>query len=259
MNPPVTVPYKSIVALRSARGSVTPEKLGKGQFTFNVIHHEGVVTIPAAIDAPSPDVFRFLADQLSPSGSRAVPPLLTGYFKRHAETFGEDKLLTYKGREHLGHKFGYRRSPIFWLTIAGTGLIWIGISLAAGPGFEGWMGAGIPALLFGLFGWMIALVSSAASPANGIKKWQESGLVISPVGIALVQGDLRGELRWDELRAVKRKAQSAGGAILTSSGSIVHGIGLEVEAAHFVIADIYDRPLFMIHGQLMKYWRGEKA
>jgi hypothetical protein len=259
MNPPVTVPYASIVSLRSARGSVTLEKLGKGQFTFNVIHHGGVVTVPAAIDAPSRDVFLFLADKLSPCASRAVPPMLAGYFKRHAETFGEDKLLTYKAREHLGHKFGYRRSPVFWLTIAATGAIWIGIALVAGQGFVTWMGVGIPALLFGFFGWLIALVASAASPANGISKWQESGLVISPVGIALVQGDLRGELRWDELRDVKRKAQSAGGAILTSSSNVVHGIGLEVEAAHFVIADIYDRPLFMIHRQLMKYWRGEKA
>lgn len=60
-----------------------------------------VVTVPAAIDAQSRDVFRFLTEQLAPSGSRDVPPMLVGYLKRQIEQFDDDKLLTYKARASI--------------------------------------------------------------------------------------------------------------------------------------------------------------
>jgi hypothetical protein len=77
------------------------------------------------------------------------------------------------------------------------------------------------------------------------------------MGLALIQGDLRGELRWDELRDIRFRP--GGGSISSVSGEgNLRGIHLIVEGATIVIVDLYDRPLSLIYQQLRGYWSGDE-
>jgi hypothetical protein len=88
--------------------------------------------------------------------------------------------------------------------------------------------------------------------AAGAGKRRRSGLVIAPDGLALLQGDLSGEMRWEELRDVKL-AERAG------PNSTAPGIVLQVKGAAITITDVYDRPVALIHQQICHYWRGQSA
>ena len=80
-----------------------------------------------------------------------------------------------------------------------------------------------------------------------------SSLVLSPVGLALVQGDLQGELRWEQLRDVQLVSKPR--FFQMGQENVRTGIWLRVEGAQIVIADIYDRPLPIIFERIKAYWR----
>jgi hypothetical protein len=86
-----------------------------------------------------------------------------------------------------------------------------------------------------------------------MRNWREASLVIGPLGLAVVQGDLKGEMRWGELRQLHMKAPRF--AAYANRMKLGPGIRLVVEGATIVIADLYDRPLRVIHQRIMDYWR----
>jgi hypothetical protein len=90
-----------------------------------------------------------------------------------------------------------------------------------------------------------ALRGSLLTVGRGIKNWRESSLVVSPAGLALAQGDLKGELRWKELRKVKLRERGTTGQ---------RRIEMRVEGAQIDIMDLYDSPISEIHRQIMHYW-----
>jgi hypothetical protein len=77
-----------------------------------------------------------------------------------------------------------------------------------------------------------------------LRRWRDAGLVISPAGLALVQGNVRGEMRWAELKDLRYKTR-------TSAAGIV----LKFEGAEVGIINIYDRPLYLIYERIREYWR----
>jgi hypothetical protein len=88
---------------------------------------------------------------------------------------------------------------------------------------------------------------------SGIRRRDQASLVISPSGLAMPQGDMKGRMYWGELRdsRLSRGIESFrfGGA----SGPA--GIHLIVEGAEILVADIYDRPLPLIYGRIRRYWQ----
>ena len=62
------------------------------------------------------------------------------------------------------------------------------------------------AIFGGLFALLFWLIARQVSGAN-IKGWTKASLVISPLGLALVQGDMKGEMHWDELESLKSASQ----------------------------------------------------
>lgn len=82
-------------------------------------------------------------------------------------------------------------------------------------------------------------------------------MVISPSGIALVQGDVKGHLRWDELQAVQTPRNTKGFVRGIHEG---HGsIHLVVPGATINVLDVYDRPLPLICSVMQRYWRPQQA
>jgi len=86
-----------------------------------------------------------------------------------------------------------------------------------------------------------------------VKNWRKSSLVISPMGLALVQGDIKGEMRWDELRDVQYKSRP--GSFSMDVNTAMPGVLLKFEGASITIADIYDQPLRIIYERIRRYWR----
>jgi hypothetical protein len=119
--------------------------------------------------------------------------------------------------------------------------------------FMGWLAGGIVSVFLG--GWfaLLAWLLGNGKPRS-IKRWRQASLVISPQGLALVQGDMQGELRWDEVRDVRIRRRDRSSFEL-SSGTAGPGILLRVEGATVSIADLYDRPLVIIHQNILQYWR----
>ena len=106
-----------------------------------------------------------------------------------------------------------------------------------------WVGGGLmTAVVCGL---LLLATLARPSPPLKIKNSRTASLIISPLGIALSQGDVQGQLRWSELRDMK----------------LVKGLGrtavvrLDVSGAYIVIADVYDAPLSTIFGQMRGYWK----
>src|SRR5262249_38740617 len=133
------------------------------------------------------------------------------------------------------------------------GVVWIVVGSSLGKDFEALIGFGSMMVFLGLI-FTIAFFFRPRS--RRLRNWQDSGLVIGPIGLALVQGATRGELRWDELRKIQYPNKPQ---FFTHSYSDrnLYGIGLVVEGATIVIADVYDKPLEVIHRRLLALWEGE--
>jgi hypothetical protein len=86
-------------------------------------------------------------------------------------------------------------------------------------------------------------------PRTRVKNWDKACLVICPGGFALVQGPLKGEMRWEELKKIQVREKSS-----FASGT-EHGPGmvLTVAGASILIADIYHRPIGYIHELIEDY------
>ncbi|HVU87886.1 MAG TPA: hypothetical protein VHD36_11235 [Pirellulales bacterium] len=230
------IPYESLEMLSFAGGDPLSPKS-----TLYVYHQRGILALPADLSVDRGELQAFLAHCLATFKRPRVPANLAGYLADQQAKFGGQHVWTYGGRNII-------RSPRKNLartvlgTLALTGLVWI-VAGAVMGGHETWIGAGIICgLLFGLL--FLATLARPAPPLR-IKNWRDACLVISPLGIALSQGDTHGQMRWSELRDMKL-IQPRGTPVL---------LRLNVAGAQILLPDIYDAPLATIHQQMRDYWR----
>jgi hypothetical protein len=141
----------------------------------------------------------------------------------------------------------------FFLAVSLAGVAWLGWGVATLKADSWFLPVGSLCFLFGgLLALLLWAVSRQTNAALGVKRWRRSGLVLGPDGLALVQGDLRGNLRWDEVLNVTLKGRPTGfGVGYERTG---RGIHLKVEGAAIVIADVYNRPLHAIYQRILKCW-----
>lgn len=252
--PPLEVPYADLQGLLAPRRPNNPYKAGPRSYLIQVIHAQGALCIPARLNVPSDEVFGFLFRQFSPSGARDVPEPLMDFLRRKERYFGPEQVWTYRARAHLGQSKRYPRLRAFFLALllsAGAWLVW-GIA----HGQEGWIVGGSLGLFFGGLS-LLLLWMDGRRNFGGVRKWRQAGLVVAPDGLALVQGDMIGELSWDEVREVKFGKTTSSFQFTATHSQVLSGIVLKVEGAVIVIADLYDRPLALIYQNICHYWRGQ--
>jgi hypothetical protein len=256
-------PETVYIRYRDIEGLTGQGLAGRNQFAMQVYHSEGVVRIPASIDVPSWELRDHILDRLPPvtrPDPDDVPGTVRGFVADQIEKFGEDKVFVYRARRHPPAST-YGRAVAYSAAFAVAGLFWAiagGVLVGTLPkkeadGATAWIAGGIVLFILAL---LFAFLFSRQHRAGRVKNWESSCLVVSPGGIALAQGPLKGKMRWDELRAIEFPAKPRFG--LTAAGA-TSGIGLLVEGAYLIIADYYDRPLFLIHEQLQDYWGGRHA
>jgi len=72
--------------------------------------------------------------------------------------------------------------------------------------------------------------------------------VISPVGIAMIQGEMKGKLRWDEIRKVVPPRTAKGVQVQAA----MQGLQLHVDGSTIVVLDIYNVPLSEIEQRIVR-------
>lgn len=251
--PPLEVRYAELQGLLAPRRPANPFKAGPRSYLIHIFHLGGVVRIPARLNFPSDEVFSFLYGRFSPSGSREMPSKLVDFLRQRERRFGPEQVWTYRSRVHMGRGNRHPRWKAFFLALALAAAAWLAWGIVQKA--EGWIIGGSVGMFLG--GWFLLLLwLDGRRNFNGIRRGQQCGLVVAPDGLALVQGDLVGELRWDEVRDVKIGQSPA--AFQFTISRPPSGIILKVEGAIIVIADVYDRPLALIHQNIRHYWQGQR-
>ncbi len=244
-----SIPYEAFETVIAVKRPGNPDKPGPRHYAIDVVHADGTLHIPPKLNVPSDDGFHFLLSTFPPGGTPQVNPALRPYLDEQLETFGADRVWSYRARSNPGNP-APSRAVAFCLGVVLAGLLWLIVGGVTQN--TGWLGGGIfLAMMGGLFALLFWLVSSRGRRIP-VKGWKNASLVISPVGLALVQGDLRGKMRWDELRDLKF---TWGGGSFEANHNIGRGIQLKFEGAQVLIADVYDRPLNLIYKQIRGYWR----
>ena len=230
------------------------------RFTIQLYHTTGVVRIPGDINVSSQALHDFLVDRLPPldgADPRRVPAKLRAFVADQIQLFGAEKVFVYRARSFEPQQ---PRSPKvgYAMAVVCSAAAWciIGIVLEEKKLGEGgvWAGFGCMISFLGLlFAFLLSRANTLRRPAH----WRESCVVVSPGGIAMMQGTLRGKMRWDELRSIDYPAKPRFG--LSTHGGARSGIGLLTDGAYFIIADLYDRPLAEIRRTLSDYWGGRDA
>jgi hypothetical protein len=249
------LPDQLLVRYEQFEGLTAPRK-SADSFSIQVYYPDGVVRIPGRLNVSSRTLYRFLASRLPGPGvpdPATLPSALRGFLAEQLELFGTDRVFVFRARRYAPRS-SYAAHVAYSLAVAVAGAGWIACGAALGKEGPGWIGGGIAALVIGL---LCAFVFSRQSGGGRARNWQDSCLVISPGGIALVQQTLRGRMRWDELREVDFPAKPR--FALSTAGGTNRGIGLLVEGAYLIVADYYDRPLAEIYDRLVTYWGGEDA
>jgi hypothetical protein len=247
----LSLAYGDIEGLNPIGRSADPKKAGGRSYPILIMHLGGVLQIPAHLNVSSEELYRFLYGQLPYSGSRDVNPKLADYLHQHLESFGPERVWSYRARAHRG-RGSSGRYGIYWAALALTGIGWMVAAGVLGKGYEEWGGFGGLALTLGLLGILGQWLGSMSGRRSRIKKWRESSLVISPAGLAMVQGEIQGEMKWEELKNVRYRPKVRSWEINVGTPEL--GVVLVLEGAQLGIANIYDRPLYLIYERILDYW-----
>jgi hypothetical protein len=248
-NPPTSIPYAGLKSVRAGGIPHEPSSFRKARSPILVEHDNGVLQIPPRLNVPSHEVYRFLAEQVPTCGNRAVNSTLAEYLERQESYYGPEQIWTYNASVRKPPKGRFRAFRGFCYGLILAGLVWMFLGFAVGIDPKtGWGGVGILCSSVGVALFLITLVDRELN--NGaIRNWRKSSIVITPQGMAMVQGDLQGEVRWPELLDIRFRPKPRIISFQYSHGLI--GILLKLRGADILIADIYDRPLYVIHERIL--------
>lgn len=222
---------------------------------IRITHDFGELVIPARLNHSSLEVYNWISERITPRLEYSLHSDLEEFAEAQRETFAEDKVFCFCARENVKPSRVGKR--VAWAVFTGLvlgGIPWIVTGVERRE--EGWF---VGTVFLGLAAFVALLVAliRGRSTAYGIKDWRLSGLVISPFGIALMQGPLKGRMRWDEIHSVTF-GSSAKAFQLSHSGSNPKGILLKFDGGRLNIVDIYNQPLPIISRLIRDYWSGEE-
>lgn len=252
--PAVTVPYDSIQGLLAGSRHADPYRRGSRRFSIQIRNDTCVLEIPPCPNVPSDEVYRFIFRQVPTRGAEPVHPSLSGYLRDKQHTFGSQRVWQFGPRQRVcGVRIGHRQRAAA-IALFLSSVVYVVFGIGAGRGNEGWLGGGVGMAVAAGILWLIGW--ERARRFNLIQKDGKASVVISPDGLALLQGELRGEMCWNELLDVKL---GGGGATFSfSSEENIVGILLKVAGANIVMFDAFDRPLTIIFQQICYYWRSKE-
>lgn len=236
------IPYESIRSIQERQPVDS-----NGQFPIEINYRNSQIIVPSSIDHPSSELMMALTARIPEPTAGYVNPSLQTYLEDQLSTFGSDRVYCFSPRERATpapqKPFTRAISTILFITSLAWGCsafysdIWI-----------------IPAVIMGVFAGLFFLISMAKHDTVAIQapNWKESTLLVTPAGIALMQGKLKGKLRWDEVVSLKLAETPK-----FSITPVTPGLTVLVAGSQIVILDIYNKPLSHIHRIMKGYLDGE--
>jgi len=244
------VPYSSIIAVQAE----TPHQR---YYPIHLHHSSGKLSIPTQYKVPGIELQRFFTSFIPQNKSQAMTGEMQAIYHKQVDKFGADKVFVFTPRLDVvkGIRGGGGRA--FAMGTMFTGLFWI----IGGPVMSGfqqhfsgsaWCSFGF---FFAILGILLAgIFSNDRKLMGGQKEWKQSGLIISPIGLAIIQNKMRGEMKWNELKRlvfpVKRTSFQSSRSNRTGS------IRLDFGGSSVDIFDIYCHPLDAVYQRIKGYWQG---
>lgn len=243
------IPYSTIIAVQA-------EQSQQRHYPLYLHHQTGVLTLPAGGSVPTLELQRFLTQFVPQDRYQLLSMELQAISQKHIDKFGAEKVFVFTPRltvvKGIAGKAG--RAFAFGTGYAGLFLI-IGGPVAGGmqDHFNGafWGGFGFFLIILGIF---LKIIYDNDGTIGEVKKWKNSGVVISPWGLAIIQNKLRGEMKWDELKRLVFPTKRV--SFETSRSTKPGSIRLDFGGGTVDIVDVYCHPLDTIHERIKGYWQG---
>lgn len=242
-NPLGAIPFSDIQRLRVI-GNFTSK-----QFLIEVTHSFGKLIIPSRTNANQRQLFQFLAQKAGLSLGLPLPQGLLDYQSAQAAKFGTEKVFCCQISKALIQQRRNRRALLFFLALA------LGGAILTFAGMQKEVDLGNAAYQLRLWGVIFVAVGGVVGAFLGIgltlptiKIPENSGLVISPLGFALIDGPLRGELKWGEIK----------GLALKGASGLARGpqrIDIVVAGAMISLKDVYHHSIQDIYHHMLQLWK----
>ena len=185
-----------------------------------------------------------LIERIPESGSRRVVSTLESKLTAELKLFEDDLVFSYRGRRE--YPASHRNVNSFCIGLILGGIAWSVIGVV----FQSeWVVCGVCALALATIIQVIARVSWQGQAR--VLHPDLASLIISPRGIAMIQGPLNGELKWSEVKSLSCERAPAGSLVVAHPAKV---ITIGVAGAQILIHDIYDRPLATIFRCINRFW-----
>ena len=241
------IPYEAITELRLSERSVIHPSTIHGSPYFVIGHTRGILRLPHHDAVDRIGLYEWL---VSKTPLLARPDLLPGRLDevraKDINDFGEQQVLATVARPITPGEFDGSNSVIsvrnLWFFTFGLGAACI-VATVLGSATELQAGLGGSAVTMMVF----ALICTAHR--NGRRRILEklrngSGLVISPRSLTMESQQLKGMLRWAEVKEMK---------LMPKKANVMSGILLKIDGSQIVIGDHYQFPLTEIHRRIESY------
>jgi hypothetical protein len=230
------IPYESVSEITVNGGAWSPQAAPSLRSALVVHHHNDErLTIPSMMNVSAAEFHEHLKAKMPAPPERPCPPALADYVAEKSAKFGREKVEVVHARRRFYTSAQWRNlravllgiilTSAAWFVFAALGQAWLGRR----DDLEMWMVAAFVGLIAAFPFWILASLRATASSKTR-KAASGACVVLTPAGMAMVQGDLQGALRWDEITKV---AHVPGGSVL----------GLLVRGGKLDVLDVYDRSL----------------
>jgi hypothetical protein len=212
------------------------------------------IRIPANLNVSSRELHDFLDARVPGTNAAQLPSDLAGFLQAQQADFGADRVWHFSLRERGARQNRLSTTVAVAIAISLSAVIWFvyGIAVVHNNATD------ISFVFFGPFLLLVAALVYVIGTRHGAlpKSVRRSpgGLVIAPAGLALVQGKVQGQLRWDELRNVIHVAKPRPFSL--NNHHNLPGLWLDVDGASIQILDVYDKPPHVIHRRILAVWKG---
>lgn len=224
---------------------------GNRPFPIHAVFSNHTLVVPARLDVPSKQVYAALSAHVPRRPSSTIADVLREFRDAQAAMFGGERVWHCHGRSQLGWIRGREAGLNLGFGLMLAGAFALPFALLPNRAY-----VAIPVLLAEFFGLLIVLASLAGRRGS---KWRNSsagnGIVVGPLGLAVSQATLVGQLGWDEIRQVIYPLRRQGVRLNHGDDDGGDRIEIHVSGAVIPLFDVYDRSLDVIHERIMANWK----
>lgn len=192
--------------------------------------------LPSNLSIPGQEIADFLRAESGLAASMGRPPRdLESYRDLQRGLFDAEVVDAYQSRPAAASVRGSTRPALFWLGCLPAAMFWMAVSQAFKE--HTWLQVGIMVFIIAA---LLALACWLASRVNiSVNNRAAAGMVTSPGGMALVQGPLKGELKWREVQDLKLSRR---------------GVAIHVAGAQIAVLDIYEDAASVLFQRMRRLW-----